>query len=311
MSNIFLLIDGHAVIYRAYHAFVELTTHEGMLVNAVYGFSRILLTVLREEKPLHAAVAFDHPKATFRHTDFAGYKEHRPEMPDDLKPQIALIKNVVIALNIPQFEVEGYEADDVIGTLARQITEQTDDRVLIVTGDRDTFQLVNDRVHVWMPGRGKGQADTEYDSDGVHRKMDVRPDQIIDLKALMGDASDNIPGVSGVGAKTAAKLLHAFDTLEGVYQGLVAPEKLSQEQKALFTKGLVQKLANGHELAVLSKKLATIDCQVPISLDVPACEVTAYDKDVVRTLFEELQFKSLLSLLPPDAFEMSVQQALF
>jgi DNA polymerase-1 len=153
MSKTFILIDGHAVIYRAYHAFKELSTPEGVLVNAVYGFSRALLTVIREFSPEYIAVTFDHAKPTFRHADYLGYKLTREAMPDDLRPQVDLIKEVVTSFNIPQFELAGYEADDLIGTLARQIKEDKEMKVIIVTGDRDSFQLVDDQVHVWMQGR--------------------------------------------------------------------------------------------------------------------------------------------------------------
>ncbi len=311
-QDTFLIIDGHALIYRAYHAFTDLTTHDGLLVNAVYGFSRILLTVIKDFAPKYIVVTFDHPKATFRHTQFAGYKEHRPEMPDDLKLQIDLIKQVVTTFNIPQYELEGYEADDLIGTFSKHISETHPDILtVVVTGDRDTFQLVNERVHVWLPGRGKGQADTEYDPAGVEVKMGVRPDQIVDLKALMGDASDNIPGVPGVGEKTAARLIQAFGSLDGVYEALKNASALTDVQRKFLTERLVGKLTENYELAVMSQQLARIDCAAPLTLKLEECQMAAYNKEKVVELFTELDFKSLLSLLPPDEFELDVQQALF
>lgn len=308
----FLIIDGHALIYRAYHAFTGLTTHEGLLVNAVYGFSRILLTAMKDFNPKYIIVTFDHPSATFRHTQFAGYKEHRPEMPDDLKPQIELIKKVVTTLNIPQFEIPGYEADDLIGTYSNLIYQKHKNMItVIVTGDKDTFQLVNDRVHVWMPGRGKGQMDTEYDEAGVLVKMGVRPDQVVDLKALMGDASDNIPGVPGVGSKTASRLIGKFGSLDGLYQSLKNADSLSELQKKLLTPRLVKLLTENYEMAIMSQQLARIDCAVPVSLKLEDCRLAAYEKAKVIELFNEFDFKSLLRLLPPDEFELDVQQALF
>jgi DNA polymerase-1 len=316
-KKIFILIDGHALIYRAYHAFVTLTTSKGELVNAVYGFTRILLTVMREFKPEYIAVAFDHHQPTFRHAEYIDYKSTRPEMPDDLKPQIDIIKKVVSAFNIPQFILPGYEADDLIGTMARQITEMNVPSLLtmIVTGDRDAFQLIDDdHVHVWMPGRGKASEDREYDPAAVKEKMGVTPEQIVDLKALMGDTSDNIPGITGVGEKTATRLLQEFGTLEKLYAVITAADFESvraAKYPKLLTAKLVQKLAEGHQDALMSQKLATIDRNSPITVDLESCRLSSYKKDDVIEIFQELEFDSLMRMLPADAFELEVQQALF
>lgn len=311
----FLLIDGHALIYRAYHAFPELSTSTGMLVNAVYGFSRNILTAIRDYEPSHIAVAFDHPQPTFRHSAFEQYKANRESMPRDLIPQIEIIKQVVTSLNIPQFELAGFEADDLIGTIQCQLKDQTeveDLMTVIVTGDRDTFQLVSDKTHVWMPGRGKNQSDTEYDRDGVKTKMGVYPEQIIDLKALMGDASDNIPGVKGVGEKTATKLIQHYGSLEALYQAVDDWQAGEQQPHAgILKQGLVDKLLADKESAFLSYQLATIQCDVPIKLELDECRVSGYDKEGAAKLFEELDFKSLIKLLPPDDFELGIQNALF
>jgi DNA polymerase I len=305
-----ILIDGHAVLYRAYHALPELTAPDGRLVNAVFGFTRVVLTVIRDFEPSHIAVAFDHPKPTFRHTDYVEYKAHRVEMPENLKVQISLVKEVVKTLNIPQFELAGYEADDIIGTLATQAVELDPElNVLIATGDKDSLQLVTDRVHVWMAGRGGPSQDTEYDPDGVVRKMGVKPEQVIDLKALMGDASDNIPGVMGVGAKSAALLITTFGTLDNLYKELDAGATAAEFP--VLKKGLVEKLKQGRESAYLSQQLATIMKNVPIQLELAACEVNGYTKDDAMILFEELGFKSLIGLLPADEFELGLQSALF
>lgn len=307
----FVIFDGHALIYRAYHAFPGLSTSEGVLVNAVYGFSRILLTVLRDIHPDFVAVAFDHKGPTLRSQTYADYKAQRPEMPEDLKPQIALVKEVVAALNIPQFELAGYEADDLLGTVTEKLSTESDFLSIIVTGDKDLFQLVTDTTHVWMPGRGKQKSeDTEYDIGGVVKKMGVRPDQIVDLKALMGDASDNIPGVAGIGSKTAATLITTFGSLDNVYKRL---DELSQSQeKDPVIKGAVfTKLIAGKEAAYMSQKLATIDRAVPIEFTLEPCSVSSYEKEKVSELFEKLDFKSLISLLPKDEFELGIQDALF
>lgn len=308
----FVIFDGHALIYRAYHAFPGLSTNEGVLVNAVYGFARILLTALRELEPQYVAVAFDHKSPTKRSQTFEDYKAHRPEMPDDLKPQIELVKEVVDALNIPRFELAGYEADDLIGTITKQLSKQDDVLSIVVTGDKDLFQLVDDdKVHVWMPARGKQKgADTEYDDAGVLAKMGVRPDQIVDLKSLMGDASDNIPGVKGVGAKTAATLITAFETLDAVYKR-VAELQESEETDPIIKGAVLTKLVAGKENAYLSQELARIDREVPIEFELEPCSVASYDKEKVSELFEKLQFNSLISLLPKDEFELGIQDALF
>jgi DNA polymerase-1 len=315
MKKNFILIDGHALIYRAYHAFTGLSTSDGTLVNAVYGFSRILLTVIKEHHPEYIAVTFDHPTPTFRHTDYLGYKANRAEMPDDLKPQIDIIKRVVTAFNMPQFELPGYEADDIIGTLACQIQEldkKDELMTIIVTGDRDAFQLVNDKVHVWMPGRGGHSKDLEYDAQQVVQKMGVGPHQIVDLKALMGDASDNIPGVKGIGEKTAVKLIQEFGSLDNIYN-TIKDQNLSIENSTHPTLrgGVLRKLAEGQQDAIMSKQLATIECKVPITLHLDKCQLSMYKKEEVTKIFDELQFNSLLKMLPADEFELGIQSALF
>lgn len=309
-----MLIDGHALAYRAYHAFPPLTTKTGELVNAVYGFSRILLTVLNDLKPEYLAVCFDLPKPTFRHTQFVGYKAQREEMPTDLQTQIERIKTAVDTMNIPSFAVEGYEADDVIGTISREAIEgEMDhvDKVLIVTGDRDAFQLVSDVVHVYMPPRSKEAFYTEFDPSGVTEKMGIGPAQIVDFKSLAGDASDNIPGVRGIGEKTAVKLLQAFKTSDGIYEAMKDPETLTEEQQKLLRPKIIEKLAAGFEDMKMSQQLATIDTHVPLDLQLTKCMVKDYDKDKVVAFFEDLDFKSLIKLLPSDGFEDDVQQALF
>ncbi len=310
----FMLIDGHALAYRAYHAFPPLTTSSGELVNAVYGFSRILLTVLRDLEPEYIACCFDLPKPTFRHTQYVGYKAQRKEMPVDLQSQIERIKEVVLALNIPTFAIEGYEADDVIGTLSTKASSgemKEISKVLIVTGDKDAFQLVTDTVHVYMPPRSKEAFYTEFSPKEVQDKMGLRPDQIVDYKALAGDASDNIPGIPGIGDKTAVRLLQSFETAQNIFEKIQSPESLEEEQKKLLKPKLLENLANGYDSMVMSRSLATIDREVPLTLSLEDCILKNYDKTKTTELFEELDFKSLLKLLPSDGFESTVQQALF
>lgn len=308
-----MVIDGHGLIYRAYHAFPPLTTTDGILVNAVYGFTRILLTALRDIKPEYCVVTFDHKKPTLRAQSYAEYKAHREEMPDDLKPQIDIVKQVVQVLNIPQFEKEGYEADDLMGTISRQVCEESDVHVVIVTGDKDLLQLVTDCVHVWMPPRGKEGVELEYGPAEVLNLLKVTPAQVPDLKGLMGDTSDNIPGVKGIGPKTAQTLIQRFQSVEGVYEAVTAAQDGSAEPEVLSVlKGsILTKLIADKESALLSKKLATIDREAPVSFNLGPCKVSDFDKQAVIELFERLLFKSLIPLLPKDDFELGVQNALF
>lgn len=305
--NRLVLIDGHAVLFRAFHAYPVLTTSKGELVNAVYGFTNILFGTIAELKPTHIAVTFDRAKPTFRHAAYTQYKATRPEMPSDLAGQQERVEEVVKALNIPVFAVEGYEADDVIGTLSRQATsnKKQDTRVIIVTGDHDALQLVEgEQVRVYMPGRGKIPA-RMYDEAGVEEKYgSLKPEQIPDYKGLVGDSSDNIPGVKGVGPKMAVKLLAEFRSVEEIYKNL-------DRVKEKFGIRVSRQLIDDQEQARLSKELATIDREVPIRLDVAACQVHEYDKDMVIKLFEALGFRSLIKKLPNDSFEQMVQEAVF
>ena len=310
-----VLIDGHSLLYRAYHAYPPLTTSKGELINAVYGFTSILLNAISELEPTHLAVTFDRDKPTFRHIDFVGYKAQREEMPTDLADQLARVEEVVKVLNIPMFAVEGYEADDVIGTLASQAVSQNSklktknsklDEVIVVTGDHDALQLVDSdreaKVRINIPGRGKQPAKM-YDERQVEEKYGLEPEQIPDFKGLAGDSSDNIPGVRGVGPKTATKLLQKFKTVEGVYQNIGRVKTQIGERVANL-------LVENQEEAIMSKKLATIVRDVPITLKLKKCELDDYDKKKAVKLFEELEFKSLLKKLPEDKFEKMVKETL-
>ncbi len=286
-----MLIDGHAMVFRAFYAFpTSLTTPKGELINAVYGFTSILLTIIKELHPEYLAVSFDLDKPTFRHLEYVGYKAQRPEVDVQLTDQLGRVREVVRSMNLPIFEVEGFEADDVIGTLAVQATAKTDLETVIVTGDKDALQLVNDgKVLVYVPARGKIPAKI-YDEAAVEAKMGVEPEQVIDLKALMGDSSDNIKGVAGIGPKTAAEMVKKFGSVEAIYQHLgELPEKIRQ------------KMTDGFEEAHRSKHLVTIVTDVPITLNLDACRVSDYNQQGAIKLFEELGFKSLIKKLPAAA----------
>lgn len=308
LRRTFLLIDAHALIYRAYFALPNLTDPEGHLVNAAYGFTRMFLTAISHFEPEYSAVCFDHKGETLRKKQYEAYKAQRAQMPDDLIPQIALVKELVDVLNVPRFEIEGYEADDLIGTINRKV-EHLDKSLLtvIVTGDQDMFQLVDNDTHIWMPARGKKQGDMEYDRALVEKKMQIRPNQVVDFKALSGDVSDNIPGIKGIGKKTATKLINRFENLAKIYEFL---EK-NPNGDDLIKGALLKRLKEGKESAFLSQDLATISTEVDIDFALEACRVTAYDKTKTIQLLNKLGFKSLIQLLPTDAFEHSVQEALF
>lgn len=277
------LIDGHAMAYRQFYAFnaahgASFSTRDGEPTGAVYGFARVLLDILEKEQPRYLAVTFD-KGLSGREALYPSYKQNRSAMPEELAQQIPRLYQLVRAFNIPLLELEGCEADDVIGTVTRQAQEQAID-VRVITGDRDMLQLLSPHVRIQLAST-KGD-DVLYDTPKFVEKYGLQPQQLIDLKALMGDSSDNIPGVAGIGEKTATQLLQQFGTLENIYANLDA------------VKGTVQqKLKQGREMAFLSQKLATIQRDLPITLDLNACVTQDFDVGVVDALFETLQFRSL------------------
>jgi DNA polymerase-1 len=275
-----VLIDGHSLAYRAFHALPEdMKTSRGELTNAVYGFTSMLLNVLRDEKPTHIAVAFD-KGLTFRHEVYADYKAHRAKMPDEMRVQMDRVRQVVETMGIPIFEQEGYEADDLLGTLARQAGEQGAD-TLIVTGDTDLLQLADEHTRV-LTSRWRFSDTVIYDAEGVQQKYGLAPNQMADFKGIVGDKSDNIPGVRGVGEKTATALLQQYGTLEGVYEHLDKVQPRFQS-----------KLEEGKENAFLSRRLGTILRDAPVQLDLDACQVRSFNREPVMDLFRELEFRSL------------------
>lgn len=272
-----LLIDGNSLINRAFYAMPLLTTKDGKFTNGVYGFLTMFFKSLAELKPDYAAVAFDLKAPTFRHKLYDGYKATRRPMPDELRPQIPLLKEVLSLMNIRIVEKEGFEADDIIGTLAKRFDLST----VIITGDRDSFQLVDETTEVHFTRRGITDVDV-LNNDNFQEKTGLIPKQIIDLKSLMGDASDNIPGVSGIGEKTAKTLIADYGSLDGVYANL---DKVGGK--------LHEKLADGKNSAYLSYTLATIDtgCDLPLSLE--DMRVPKTFSSEVKAEFVALEFKSL------------------
>jgi DNA polymerase-1 len=282
-----VVIDGHALIHRAYHAIPPLTTRSGELVNAVYGFTVILLNVLRDLHPEYAVVAFDLPGKTKRHEEYEAYKANRVKAPDDLVRQFERVKDVVRAFDIPIFEQEGYEADDVIGTISKHAPKNIE--TVIVTGDMDELQLVDEKTKVYTMRRGFSDT-VIYDRAAIKAKYGLTPEEFIDYKALKGDPSDNIPGVSGVGEKTATELIKTYGSLDRVYKNL---DKIKPT--------LAEKLKKEKEIAYLSQKLSRIETNLPIKVDLQSCYVHRYDRQKVIELFGELEFRSLLSKIPGES----------
>lgn len=292
------LIDGHSLAYRAFFALPpEMATSQGELTNATFGFLSMLLNVLRDQQPTHIAVAFDVGRS-FRQDQFEAYKATRERMPDELRSQIERIQEVVEAFNIPIFTAEGYEADDVLATLARQAAAQGVS-TLIVTGDRDLLQTVTERIHVLTSGRRFSDV-ILYDPARVRERYDLAPSQLIDLKAMVGDKSDNIPGVYGVGEKGATKLLHEWDDLDGIYAHL-------QEVTPARTRAA---LSEHRDTAYLSRALATIVDVPGLTLDLAACVLADYDRQRVLKLLADLEFNTLVGRLP-DAAPAGAQLSLF
>ena len=282
-----ILIDGNAILHRAFHALPPLTNKEGILTNAVYGFFSMILKINADLKPDFLVVCFDRPKPTFRQELYVGYQAKRPSMDEDLVPQIELVHKGLEEAGVPIFEVDGYEADDLIGTLSVQAVEDNKEniQVIILSGDRDLLQLVNHKVKVLAPIIGMTKM-ILFDSKVVEEKYGLKPEQIIDYKALRGDSSDNYPGVLGVGQKTASSLLQKYKSLEAIYEHLdEIPEKLSQ------------KLAEGVEAAGLAKKLATIVLDAPVKLDLKKAAIEELNKENLKKFFSDYGFRSLLERL--------------
>ena len=282
------VFGGHAILHRAYHALPPLTAPDGTVVNAVYGFASMLLRVIHDLKPEYLMVAFDHAKPTFRKKLFKEYQSQRPEMDKNLVSQIDLVKRMVDLMGISVYGLDGYEADDVIGTITQQAEkskEKNNLETVIVTGDRDILQLANEKVKVYMPVKGLSESKL-YGMAEVEDKFGVKPSQMVDYKGLVGDPSDNYPGVAGIGPKTAVDLIKKFATVEAIYQNL---DKIEGKLK--------EKLLAGKENAFLSKQLATIVCDAPVEIDIAGAKLTNLDRPAVISFFEEMEFRSLIPRL--------------
>ena len=325
IKNRLVLIDAFALIHRAYHALPPLTSKDGKQVNAVYGFTSALLSAIKELEPEYLAVGFDLPGPTKRHLAFKDYKAHRPATPEELKSQIPYVKEILKALNIPIVAAEGYEGEDVIATIVAKCKMQNAKckimECIIVTGDMDVLQLVDEKTKVYSMARGVNQA-VIYDEEKVKERYGLKPSQLVDYKALRGDPSDNIPGVKGIGEKTASSLIKQFGTLEKLYQAIsnyqffrqrrirlgrtisnqIANSK-SQISKKIpknpnISEKILRVLLENKEQAFLSQKLAKIAKYAPLEFDLATARLHDFDEQKVIELFEIFGFKSLISRLP-------------
>lgn len=286
-SATMIIIDGNSLTHRAFHAIPPLSTSQGLVTNAVYGFTNMLLKILAEENPAFIAVAFDKGKVTFRHGHYEDYKAHRSATPDDLRPQFPILKDVLKAMRIQVFEIEGFEADDLIGTLAAK-AEQAGLQSIIVTGDRDALQLVSPLTRVRLTKKGISELE-EYDEGKLWDRYGITPHQYTDFKGLTGDASDNIPGIPGIGEKTASRLLKEYGSLEAVLAHTGELTGRTGEQVKTY----------GHQ-AELAKKLVTIHRDVPVEIDLEQCRWRGPDYKELLEIFNKLEFKSLIKSIYRD-----------
>lgn len=296
MTNKLILVDGNSIAYRAFFALPLLNNDKGVYTNAVYGFTTMLLKVLEQEKPTHMLVAFDAGKTTFRHKTYQDYKGGREKTPTELREQFSILRELLDAFQIKHYQLENYEADDIIGTVSKQANEKGW-HVEVISGDKDLLQLVSDHVQVRLTKKGISDMMT-YTEETLQEDMEITPDQVVDLKALMGDKSDNIPGVPGVGQKTAVKLLKQFQTLENLYDHL----------DEVSGKKLQEKLADNRDAAFMSKELATIDQTSPIEVTIEDTELTDYKDQKVEKLFKELGFQSLINRVQGEETQEDTQK---
>lgn len=287
-----LIIDGNALMHRGFHALPKLKTKDGRPTNAIYGFLSIFLKAVKELKPDFVCACFDLAAPTFRHKKFDGYKAHRPKTPDDLKVQFPGMKKVLRALEIPVFEKQGFEADDLIATISRKpMVEKIES--IILSGDLDTLQLVDDNTKVYTPRRGVKDI-ILYNEEAVLERYGLPPALLVDYKGLVGDSSDNIPGVKGIGEKGATALIKSFGSLENIYQEIEDNTEKAKEISSSARKKLVE----NKEQAFFSKMLAQVKYNVPIDFDLEKCSFKNFKKEKAVKILEGLGFRSLINRLP-------------
>jgi len=320
-KNKFILIDGNAILHRAYHAMPRFEV-DGKLVNAIYGFISILFSTIEKFKPEYLAIAFDVRGPTFRDDLFKEYKAKRIKPPQEFYDQIPKVWDFLSVAEIPLLTKEGYEADDIIGTLSKKINgDLGEGEVIIVTGDQDALQLVDERTKVQMPKMGMTR-ETLYDKSAVMGKFGVTPEQIIDYKALSGDSSDNIPGVRGIGPKTTVGLIQEFGSVERVYEYLknagididnfnIEDSFKIEKLKLKIKPKVILKLLVDHKMAILSKKLATIKRDVEIDFKLKDAKIHDFDEEKVVDSLNKYRFKSLVKRMPHSKRVTGQQASLF
>lgn len=294
MKKKMILVDGSSIVYRTFFALKNFRTSEGLPTNAIYGYTSIILKV-RKENPEYGAIIFDSPVKTFRHKEYEKYKATRKKMPEELSVQIPYIKQISMFLGFNILEIEGYEADDVIGTICKKMSAEKDVEIFIISGDLDVLQLVNENVKVMLTKKGISDI-LIYDIEKVYEKYDgLTPSQIPDFKALKGDLSDNIPGVSGIGEKTALKLLKEYGTLENIFKNL---GKMEGREKEFLEKG--------KETAMLSRFLATIKDDVPLEIDRNNLKIKEIDRESLKEILKKLEFKTILERIEKISVQLSL-----
>lgn len=281
----FLLIDGNSLLYRAFYALPLLHTSEGIYTNGVYGFMTMFRRVMAEQQPSHVLVAFDKDRKTFRNEMYSEYKANRSATPDELQGQFQILRDLLTALNVEYREMQGYEADDIIGTVSKQ-AEELGIETVILTGDGDALQLVSEKVQVLMTKKGISEVEL-YDPAKVKAKWEVEPEKMIEIKALMGDSSDNIPGVPGVGPKTAVKLIKEFASLEKLYENL---DKVAGKK-------LLDRLQEHREKAFMSRQLATINRQIEGEFQFQDFAVAEPHKEELLAIYQRLEFNNFITSL--------------
>ena len=293
-----IIIDGSSLLHRAFYALPLLSTKDGIYTNGVYGFLTMLYKITDEYNPKYLCVAFDMKAPTFRHLEFDLYKANRQKAPNELSLQFPILKEVLKAMNINQIEIEGYEADDIAGTVAR-FGEEKNLNVILVSGDRDYLQLASDKSKVLVTKKGITELEV-FDKEAMIDKYGITPEQFIDLKGLMGDKSDNIPGVPGIGEKTGLKLLKQFGSIENIYENI---EEVSGNK-------LKESLIEYKQQAFLSRRLAEIVTSVPLELNLEELKYEEPDWERLKGLYEKLEFKSLIEKIPKDKIEIDIELSL-
>ena len=299
----FLVIDGNSILNRAFYGLsaARMVTSEGIHTNAIFGFLNIYYMIIDKFNPDYVSVAFDLKAPTFRHKMYDEYKGTRKGMPDELKEQVPIIKDVLRAMNIHIFELEGYEADDILGTIASLNEKNTKEDIFtyILTGDRDSYQLISDKTSIIFPSSKMGKTDyTVYTPQLLKEEKNIEPYQVVDIKSLMGDSSDNIPGVKGIGEKTAYSLIEKYTTLDNIYANI---DNLDASAK------IIEKLKNDEKMARLSYTLATINKEVPIDLQYDEVRVKEVNKDELYPLFKRLAFNKFIAKYDFDKVKEDVK----